>query len=161
MSRTPRTVADLVVELAARGAWLSKSARLLKQASVSLDEALHVPPERNLRELMLSRRREFLKEARASVGKAERLLRDDLMAIRGASAILERQLGERRTPGRPRVVTLREILIAEHGRKSGQSWEQVRRTLNDIRRTRGQPSLTLSTLRSAVHPRPREKAKRE
>lgn len=161
MPRRPRTLADLVVELAARGEWLSKSASLLERASDSLDQSLRVPPERNIGDLITSRRHGLLRETRACVDKAERLISDDLMAIRRASALLGQHLGERRSPGRPAVVTMNEIWLARGERASGKSWEQVRRTLNDIRRIRRLPALKLSTLRSAVHPRPREKGKPE
>jgi hypothetical protein len=169
MPRKPRTIGDLVSELSARSEWLGKSASLLGRASTSLAEAetlaadFLIPKGRTIADLVrkADHRRTHIEAARASLGKAEQLLRDDLESIRYAAGLVERELGMRQKPGRPRSVTFNEIRLAKSARQDGLSWEQVRRFLNEIRRKRGQPALSSSTLRSAVNPRhPAKKPRR-
>jgi predicted peroxiredoxin len=155
MPRKPRTVADLAVELSARSEGLGESASLLQKASASLSEApSYVPLGQSVRDLLRLglRLNKCLQAAHACVSKAERLLDDDLKGVRRAAALIEREMGKRRAPGRPRALTELETHIARCGRERGRSWEQVRRTLNNMRG--GPSSLSLSTLRSAVNPRP-------
>ena len=158
----PRTVPETAGELSARGDWLGKSASHLKRASTSLAKVPIGPRKGSLAGLLewYSERDARLKAAQTSLREAERLLRDDLKAIRHAAGLVERELGVRRKPGRPAAMAAVEIHRAKLEREAGQSWEQIRRDLNRLRRAKRLPTLTLSTLRSAVNPRPRPPAKK-
>jgi hypothetical protein len=153
MARKPHTIADLSLALSARSEWLAKSAILLQRASMSLAEALENPPLNTLGDLMrwITRRQERLQAAQLDVRKAGQSLADDLTAIRHVTARIDQELGIRRRPGRPAVVTEEEKAAATFARERGGSWEQVRRHLNAVRRQRGLPALSSSTLRSAVN----------
>jgi hypothetical protein len=160
MSRKPRTVLDLVFELRARSEWLGKSAVLLRRGSEAIAEAFNpdrFPQDRTLRGIpeyldWMAETRRHLKAAGENVRQVERLLRDDLKGVRHAVVLVERELGTRKLPGRPLAMTAAEIRLATLEREEGRSWEQVRRTLNQIRRTERvpRPALPLTTVRTAV-----------
>lgn len=158
------TVGETIADLSARRTSLATTSAVLREAEHSLSQSLshdwtQLPQGSRLRDLLVwqSVRTRHLQTARTILREAERLLAEDLKGVRQAAAMIERELGKRRPPGRPPALTPMELRLARVEREAGQSWEQVRRTLNNMRHVEGKdvrPPLSLATLRTAVSPRP-------
>jgi hypothetical protein len=171
----PSSLTELIDALSAQQVFVGRIPAMLKDVEDLLGQALveerkmigALPGTRTIADIIhLPSGRDRIIDAEGRLRAVERELSAHLKSIRSGLAILERELGQRRRPGRPSELTGSELTVAKYERAQGRSWAQVQMSVNALRRElhtiRGGkgtvPTIPLTTIRTAVGPRHAKKA---